>query len=54
MVLFEKMASALISGKEAEVKALTREALDNGVSAKEILDSGLLTGMDVVGKRFKA
>ena len=54
MVLFEKMASALISGKEAEVKSLTQEALDNGVGSKEILDKGLLAGMDVVGKRFKA
>ena len=53
-VLFEKMTSALISGKEAEVKALTAEALDKGISAKEILDNGLLAGMDVVGKRFKA
>ena len=48
------MASELIAGKEAEVKSLTQKALDNGISAKEILDNGLLAGMDVVGKRFKA
>jgi 5-methyltetrahydrofolate--homocysteine methyltransferase len=52
--VLEKMASALIEGKESEVKALTREALDNGFGAKDILDNGLLAGMDVVGKRFKA
>jgi len=52
--LLEKMAAALIAGKESEVKTLTQEALDNGVGAKEILDDGLLAGMDVVGKRFKA
>jgi corrinoid protein of di/trimethylamine methyltransferase len=52
--LFEKMAEALIAGQEDRVKALTQEALDNGAGAREILDKGLLAGMDVVGKRFKA
>ena len=49
--VLEKMASALIEGKESEVKALTQEALDNGFGAKDILDNGLLAGMDVVGRR---
>jgi corrinoid protein of di/trimethylamine methyltransferase len=52
--LFEKMAVALIAGKEAEVKDLTQQALDKGVAARDILDNGLLAGMDVVGQRFKA
>ena len=52
--LFEKMAEVLIAGKEAEVKNLTQEAIDKGASARDILDKGLLAGMDVVGQRFKA
>ncbi len=52
--LFEKMAESLIAGKEDEVKSLTQEALDKGASARDILDKGLLAGMDVVGQRFKA
>ena len=52
--LFEKMAEVLIAGKEAEVKSLTQEALDKGASARDVLDKGLLAGMDVVGQRFKA
>ena len=52
--LFEKMAEVLIAGKEAEVKSLTQEALDKGAAARDILDKGLLAGMDVVGQRFKA
>ncbi|MGD8521159.1 MAG: corrinoid protein [Desulfobacterales bacterium] len=52
--LLEKMANALIAGKQDEVIKLTQEALDGGTDAKEILDSGLLAGMDVVGQRFKA
>jgi len=52
--ILEKMASLLMAGKEAEVKGLTKEALDKGIKAKDIVDNGLLAGMDVVGKRFKA
>jgi 5-methyltetrahydrofolate--homocysteine methyltransferase len=52
--LLERMANALIAGNQDEVIELTQKALDKGAEAKEILDKGLLTGMDVVGKRFKA
>ena len=52
--IFEKMAEALIAGRQDEVKKLAQEALDKGASAKQVLDQGLLAGMDVVGKRFKA
>jgi corrinoid protein of di/trimethylamine methyltransferase len=44
----------LIAGKQDDVKKLTQDALDQGAAAKEILDKGLLAGMDVVGQRFKA
>ncbi len=52
--LFGKMAESLIAGKVAEVVDLTKEAVDGGSSPKDILEQGLLAGMDVVGKRFKA
>ncbi len=52
--LYEKMAKELIVGNEAEVKKLTQEAIDGGAVARDVLDNGLLAGMDVVGKRFKA
>ncbi|MBT8371847.1 MAG: corrinoid protein [Desulfobacterales bacterium] len=52
--LFEKMAEVLIAGKQDEVKDLAQQALDKGAVARDILDKGLLAGMDVVGKRFKA
>jgi corrinoid protein of di/trimethylamine methyltransferase len=52
--LYEQMANALIAGKQDEVKKLSQDALDQGAGAKEILDKGLLAGMDVVGQRFKA
>jgi corrinoid protein of di/trimethylamine methyltransferase len=48
------MSEVLISGDIEEIKKLTQQGLDEGVSAKEILDKGLLPGMDIVGQRFKA
>ena len=50
---FEKLAEALIAGKLEEVKKLAQEALNKGAEPKQILDKGLLAGMEVVGKRFK-
>jgi 5-methyltetrahydrofolate--homocysteine methyltransferase len=52
--LLGKMAESLIAGKIDEVVDLTREALDGGAAPSDILDQGLLAGMDVVGQRFKA
>ena len=52
--LYEQMANALIAGKQDEVIKLTQDALDQGAVAKEVLDKGLLAGMDVGGQRFKA
>jgi 5-methyltetrahydrofolate--homocysteine methyltransferase len=49
-----KMAESLIAGKVDEVTDLTKQALDANVSSKDILEKGLLAGMEVVGKRFKA
>jgi corrinoid protein of di/trimethylamine methyltransferase len=52
--LFAKMAESLIAGKVDEVSDLTKEAVDGGLSPQDILEQGLLAGMDVVGQRFKA
>ena len=52
--LLEKMAESLIAGKVDEVTELTKQALDANISSKDILEKGLLAGMEVVGKRFKA
>ncbi len=52
--VYEKMSEVLIAGNIEEIKKLTQEALDWGIQAQEILQKGLLPGMDVVGQRFKA
>jgi 5-methyltetrahydrofolate--homocysteine methyltransferase len=48
------MAENLINGKADEVKRLVQEAVDEGVAPKQILDEGLIKGMNEVGRRFKA
>lgn len=53
MIDLEAITKSLISGKPLEVKALTEEALRQGARAREILERGLLAGMDTVGQSFK-
>jgi 5-methyltetrahydrofolate--homocysteine methyltransferase len=50
----EGLRQAVLEGDRERVAALTSAALAAGVSAVEILNQGLLPGMDVVGKRFGA
>jgi 5-methyltetrahydrofolate--homocysteine methyltransferase len=49
-----KISAAVIEGNVEGVSDMTQTALKDGLSAKEILDQGLLPGMDLVGNRFKA
>jgi corrinoid protein of di/trimethylamine methyltransferase len=51
---YAKMAEALIAGKVDEVVSITKTMLGDGISANQILQDGLLPGMNVVGQRFKA
>ncbi len=54
MTDYGKMAEALVAGRIDEVKALAQAAIDEGAPAQEVLEKGLMPGMDVVGQRFKA
>ncbi|HEY81926.1 MAG TPA: cobalamin-binding protein [Dehalococcoidia bacterium] len=49
----EKLKDSLISGDIEQTEALTEAALEAGVAAKEILDKGLIPGLDEVGRRFQ-
>ncbi len=40
-------------GNFKEVERLTQEALQEGLSAQDILNGGLIAGMSVIGERFK-
>lgn len=54
MVNLEELKESLIGGKAPQVKELTQAAVNEGVPIPEILNQGLIAGMAVVGKRFKA
>jgi 5-methyltetrahydrofolate--homocysteine methyltransferase len=53
MADLQPLAEALIKGDRDAVVELTQKAVDDGVPPKEILDEGLIAGMNVIGKRFK-
>ena len=43
----------LVGLNEPKVIELVRNALDEGVAAKEILNQGLIAGMDIVGEKME-
>ncbi|MCE2404065.1 MAG: corrinoid protein [Dehalococcoidia bacterium] len=49
----QAMAHALIGGDQHTVGRMTRQALDEGFSANTVLDDGLVSGMAVVGVKFR-
>ncbi len=51
-VLFE-INEFVQKGRAKNVKELVNQALENGVSAKDILNEGLIAGMMAIGERFK-
>ena len=51
--LLNRIANSLREGDNAQVSTLTREAVDRKVPSKEILDKGLIAGMNEVGELFK-
>jgi len=53
MANFEALSQSVIAGKEAQVKEQTKALIDAGTDPLEIINSGLIAGMNVVGARFK-
>ncbi len=51
--LLQEMAQTVIAGNKERCEELTQQLLAAGLTAKEILDHGLVPGMDVVGVRFR-
>lgn len=52
--LMQRMSESLQKGKAKDVKAMVQEAIDAGYAAQKILNEGLLSGMEVIGVKFKA
>jgi corrinoid protein of di/trimethylamine methyltransferase len=53
MSTLEDISALLQKGRANEVKANVQKALDEGVSAKSILEDGLMAGMNIIGGKFK-
>ena len=53
MEILQELSQALQSGDAMRVTELTTRAVDGKLQPQEILNAGLIGGMDVVGKRFK-
>jgi len=54
MSLLDEMNISVIEGNPDKVKELVRQALDQKVEVKTILNDGLIAAMDVVGRRFES
>jgi 5-methyltetrahydrofolate--homocysteine methyltransferase len=53
MADLKALADAVIKGDQSTAAEITKSALEEGTAAKNVLEEGLIAGMDVVGARFK-
>jgi len=53
MSIFEEISSYIQAGRAAQVEALVAQGINDGVPAGELLENGLLAGMNVIGEKFK-
>lgn len=51
--MFDQISEKLQKGRAKEVKALVQQAIDAGIPAHEILEKGLMKGMNVIGEKFR-
>ena len=53
MELLQEIANCIINGKAPDTEQLVQKALDSGIPVRDILNRGMIAGMDVVGQKFK-
>lgn len=53
MGILNEISANVQIGKSKIVKELVQKAIDEGVNAEEILNDGLLAGMNIIGEKFK-
>ncbi|PWL73369.1 MAG: cobalamin-binding protein [Clostridiales bacterium] len=51
--MLDEMSTFLQQGRAPKVKELVAQALNEGISPQEILEQGLLSGMNIIGEKFK-
>ena len=53
MSILTDISENMQRGKAKIVKELVQQAIDQGIPAQQILEEGLLSGMSVIGEKFK-
>lgn len=53
MELLDQISERLQKGRADEVRLLVQQAINEGISAQTILQEGLISGMGIIGERFK-
>ncbi|HAX51051.1 MAG TPA: cobalamin-binding protein, partial [Lachnospiraceae bacterium] len=53
MTIIQEISELLQKGRAKNVKALVQQALDEEMDPIEVLNEGLLSGMMIVGEKFK-
>lgn len=53
MEILNEISEFVQKGDPDAASGLTKQAVERGIPAKEILDAGLIAAMDVVGERFR-
>lgn len=53
MEILNEISQNLQNGKAKVVQELVTKAIEQGISAKQILEDGLLSGMSIIGGKFK-
>jgi 5-methyltetrahydrofolate--homocysteine methyltransferase len=54
MTVIQELSEQLQQGNPKNVAELTRQAINENIDIKTILDKGLIAGMSVIGEKFKA
>lgn len=53
MAILDDILESVVKGKLKEIESKVQEALDSGMGADQVLNDGLLKGMDVVAENWK-
>jgi len=51
--IFDEISELLQKGKAKEITGAVKKALDEGARASDILEKALISGMNVIGRKFK-
>ncbi|MFC2079805.1 B12-binding domain-containing protein, partial [Candidatus Bipolaricaulota bacterium] len=54
MSILKEIGEGVLAYQPKKVEEHTRRALDEGMSAAEVLNDGLIPAMDTVGKKYEA